>query len=89
MRIREIGIAEPAFGIQLTLLLRVFDGLGRNIYARSITGVSGADSPPNQSPSIEKTLQVATKDVLRQYAKDSTLRPLIMKYRINSLLNFI
>ncbi len=89
VRISEVGIAESTVGIRLTLLLRVFDGSGRNIYTRSITSVSGDDALLNQSPSIEKALQVVTKDVLRQFAKDPTLRPLILKYKVGSLLNFI
>ena len=89
VRISEINIAEPSAGIRVTLLLRVFDGSGENIYARSITGSSGADSPQNLSANIEKALRVVTKDVLRQYAKDPALRPLIMKYKLGSLLTFI
>ncbi len=89
MRIKEIGIADPSPGIRVTLLLRVFDGAGENIYARGITGVSGADSPQNKPPNIEKALQAVTKDILRQYAKDPTLRPLILKYKMGSLLKFI
>ena len=89
IRIKELGITEPTVGIRLTLVLRVFDGLGENIYTRSITGVSGADLPQNQPPNIEKALRVITKDVLRQYAKDPTLRPLILKYKMGSLLKFI
>lgn len=88
IRIKEIGIADPSAGIRVTLLLRVFDGVGENIYTRSITVASGADSPQNLPPSIEKALQVVTKDVLRQYAKDPALRPLILKYKLGSLLKF-
>ena len=88
IRIKEIGMADPASGIRITLLLRVFDAVGENIYARSITGVSGANSPQNLPPSIEKALQAVTKDVLRQYAKDPALRPLILKYKLGSLLKF-
>ena len=88
IRIKEIGIAEPAVEIRITLLLRVFDGSGENIYARCITGVSGANSPQNLPSSIEKALQAVTKDVLRQYAKDPALRPLILKYKLGSLLKF-
>ena len=88
IRIKEIGIADPASGIRVTLLLRVFDGVGENIYARCITVVSGADSPQNLPPNIERALQVVTKDVLRQYAKDPALRPLILKYKLGSLLKF-
>ena len=89
IRVKALNIADQAAGIQLTLVLRVFDGSGENIYTRSITGVSGADLPQNQPPSIEKALQVVTKDVLHQYAKDPTLRPLILKYKMGSLLKFI
>ena len=88
IRIKEIGIADPASGIRVTLLLRVFDALGENIYTRSITGVSKADSPQNLPPNIEKALQAVTKDILRQYAKDPVLRPLILKYKLGSLLKF-
>jgi hypothetical protein len=88
MRIKEIGIAEPSAGIRITLLLRVFDVLGENIYTRSITGVSGADVSQNQPLDIEKVLRAVTKDVLRQYAKDPSLRPLILKYKLGSLLKF-
>jgi hypothetical protein len=88
IRIKEIGIADPSAGIRVTLLLRVFDGLGENIYTRSITVASGADSPQNLPPNIEKALRAVTKDVLRQYAKDPALRPLILKYKLGSLLKF-
>ena len=88
IRIKEIGMADPASGIRIALLLRVFDAVGENIYARSITGVSGANSSQNLPPSIEKALQAVTKDVLRQYAKDPVLRPLILKYKLGSLLKF-
>ena len=88
IRIKEIGIADPSAGIRMTLLLRVFDVLGENIYVRSITGVSGADSAQNQPPNIETALQAVTKDILRQYAKDPSLRPLILKYKLGSLLKF-
>jgi len=89
MRIKELGVDNPAAGIRLTLLIRVFDALGENIYTRSVTGISEVDAPLNQPPDIEKALVVVTKDILRQYAKDPTLRPLIMKYKIGSLLKFI
>jgi hypothetical protein len=89
IRIKEIDIAEPTSGIRMTLLLRVFDALGENIYTRSITGVSKADSPQNLPPNIEKALQAATKDILHQYAKDPALRPLVLKYKLGSLLKFI
>ena len=88
MRIKEIGIADPSSGIRMTLQLRVFDGLGENIYTRLITGVSGAGPPQNPLPGIEEALRAVTKDILRQYAKDPTLRPLIMKYKLGSLLKF-
>ena len=88
MRIKEIDMADPAAGIRITLLLRVFDAAGENIYARSITGVSGANFPQNLPPGIEEALRAVTKDVLRQYAKDPILRPLILKYKLGSLLKF-
>ena len=88
MRIKEIGIADPSSGIRMTLQLRVFDGLGENIYTRLITGVSGAGPPQNPLPGIEEALRAVTKDILRQYAKDPALRPLILKYKLGSLLKF-
>ena len=88
MRIKEIGIADPSRGIRMTLQLRVFDGLGENIYTRLITGVSGAGPPQNPLPGIEEALRAVTKDILRQYAKDPVLRPLILKYKLGSLLKF-
>ncbi|MFH1799975.1 MAG: hypothetical protein ABH891_03900 [Candidatus Omnitrophota bacterium] len=87
--IKELDIDNSGAGMRLTLVLRVFDSSGGKIYTRSITGVSGADLPQNQPPNIEKALQVVTSDVLRQYAKDPALRPLIMKYKMGSLLKFI
>jgi hypothetical protein len=88
IRIKEISMADPSAGIRITLLLRVFDAVGENIYARSITGVPGAD--PSQHPplGVEDALQAVTKDILRQYAKDPVLRPLILKYKLGSLLKF-
>jgi len=87
--IKELNINNSGAGMRLALVLRVFDSLGENIYTRSITGVSGADSPQNNQSSTEKALLSVTKDVLRQYAKDPALRPLIMKYKVGSLLKFI
>jgi len=87
--IKEINIADQSSGIRLTLVLRVFDGYGENIYTRSITGVSGAGPPQNDPSALQKALQVVTEEVLRQYTKDPTLRPLIMKYKLGSLLKFI
>jgi hypothetical protein len=88
VRIKEIDIAEPSSAIRMTLQLRVFDALGQNIYTRLITGVSGAGPPPNPLPVIEEALRTVTKDILRQYAKDPVLRPLILKYKLGSLLKF-
>jgi hypothetical protein len=88
MRIKEIGIADTSSGIRMTLQLRVFDGLGENIYTRNITGVSGAGPPQNPLLGIEEALWAVTKDILRQYAKDPVLRPLILKYKLRSLLKF-
>lgn len=88
MRIKEVVIADPSSGIRITLQLRVFDGLGENIYARNITGVSGAGPPQNPLPGLEEALRAVTKDILRQYAKDPVLRPLILKYKLGSLLKF-
>ena len=87
--IKELNVASKGPEIRLTLLLRVFDGSGENIYARSITGVSGAYSPQNKLSDTEIALQVITKDVLRQYAKDPVLRPLIMKYKLGALMKFM
>ena len=88
MRIKEIGISDPSSGVRMTLQLRVFDGLGENIYVRNITGVSGAGPPQNPLSGIEEVLRAVTKDILRQYAKDPALRPLILKYKLGSLLKF-
>jgi len=88
VRIKEIGVADPSLGVRMTLQLRVFDALGQNIYTRNITGVSGAGPPQNPLPGIEEALRAVTKDILRQYAKDPVLRPLILKYKLGSLLKF-
>ena len=88
VRIKEIGVADPSSGVRMTLQLRVFDALGENIYTRLITGVSGAGQPQNPPPGIEEALRAVTKDILRQYAKDPVLRPLILKYKLGSLLKF-
>ncbi|MFH0984146.1 MAG: hypothetical protein V1882_01270 [Candidatus Omnitrophota bacterium] len=88
IRIKALNIADQAEVIQLTLVLRVFDGSGENIYTRSITGVSGAHSPQNLPPSIEEAIRAVAKDILRQYAKDPVLRSLILKYKLGSLLKF-
>ena len=88
VRIKEIGVADPSSAIRMTLQLRVFDALGENIYTRLITGVSGAGQPQNPPPGIEEALRAVTKDILRQYAKDPVLRPLILKYKLGSLLKF-
>jgi hypothetical protein len=88
VRIKEIGVADPSSGVRMTLQLRVFDALGQNIYTRNITGVSGADPPQHPHPGIEEALRAVTKDILRQYAKDPVLRPLILKYKLGSLLKF-
>jgi len=87
--VKELAVASKGLEIRLTLHLRVFDGSGENIYARSITSVSEANSSLNQTSGIETTLQVITKDILRQYAKDSVLRPLIMKYKLAAMLKFM
>jgi len=89
VQIKEIGLDDSAKGIRLTLFIRVFDGLGKNVYVRSITSIYGADLSEYQSSNIEKALQIVTKDVLRQYAKDPTLRPLILKYKLGALMKFI
>ena len=88
IRIKEISIVDPSSGIRMTLQLRVFDSLGENIYTRLITGVSGAGPPKNPLSGIEEALRAVTKDILRQYAKDPALRPLILKYKLGSLLKF-
>jgi hypothetical protein len=85
MRIKEIGITDTSSAIRMTLQLRVFDALGGNIYVRNITGVSVAVPPQNPLPGIEEALRAVTKDILRQYAKDPVLRPLILKYKLGSL----
>ncbi len=53
---------------------------------RSITNTLRIDSPQEK---IDGALQIITEDILRQYAKDPVLRPIIMKYRLGSLLKFI
>jgi hypothetical protein len=88
IRIKEISMVDPASGIRITLLLRVFDALGENIYTRNITGVAGADPPQHPPLGVENALRAVTKDILRQYAKDPVLRPLILKYKLGSLLKF-
>ena len=87
--VRELNVASKASEIRLTLLLRVFDAAGENIYARSITSVSGANTSLPQTSSVETAIQVLTKDILRQYAKDSVLRPLVLKYKLGALMKFM
>ena len=86
--IKELNVADPTTEIQLTLVLRAFNDSGENIYTRSITGVSETVLPQNGHSDIEKALQTATKGILRQYAQDPILRPLIVKYKLGSLLKF-
>jgi hypothetical protein len=88
VQIKEIGIVDPSSGVRMTLQLRVFDSFGQNIYSRSITGFSGAGPPQHPLPGTEESLRAVTKDILRQYAKDPVLRPLILKYKLGSLLKF-
>jgi len=87
--IRELHVASKGQEIRLTLLLRVFDGSGENIYARSITGVSGDYSSLSQTSGIEMAIQAITKDILRQYAHDPVLRPLVIKYKLGALMKFM
>jgi len=89
VRVRELHVASKGQKIRLTLLLRVFDGAGENIYARSITGVSGDYSSLSQTSGIEMAIQAITKDILRQYAHDPVLRPLVIKYKLGALMKFM
>jgi hypothetical protein len=86
IRIKDLNLADPSAEVRLTLVLRVFDSSGVNCYSRSITNTLRIDSPQDKSDGV---LQIITKNILRQYAKDPVLRPLIMKYRLESLLKFI
>ena len=85
IRIKDLNLVDPSAEVRLTLVLRVFDSAGANIYMRSITNTLRIDSPQEK---IDGTLQIITEDILRQYAKDPVLRPIIMKYRLGSLLKF-
>lgn len=67
--IKELNIEAQTSKMRLTLVLRVFDGSGSNVYKRSITRVGNAASK-NQS----EVLRLVTKDILKQYARDSLLR---------------
>ena len=86
VRIKDLNLVDPTAEFRLTLVLRVFDGSGVIIYTRSITNTLRIISPPEK---IDGALQLITKDILRQYAKDPALRPIIMKYRMGALLKFI
>jgi len=70
------------------LVVRVFDGSGENVYARTISGVSAAGLTQGAVGDLDKEIQTITEDILRQYAKDPILRPLILKYKLGSLLKF-
>ena len=84
IRIKDLNLVDPSAEIRLTLVLRVFDSSGVNCYSRSITNTLRVNF---QQDKLDGALQLITKDILRQYAKDPVLRPLIMKYRLGSLLN--
>jgi hypothetical protein len=86
IRIKNLNLVDPSAEVRLTLVLRVFDSLGVNIYTRSITNTLRINSPQEK---IDGALQSITEDILRQYAKDPVLRPIIMKYRMGALLKFI
>ena len=86
IRIKDLNLVDPSAEVRLTLVLRVFDSSGVNCYARSITNTLRINSPQEK---IDGVLQLITKDILRQYAKDPVLRPIIMKSRLGSLLKFI
>ena len=86
IRIKDLKLVDPSVEVRLTLVLRVFDSSGVNCYTRSITDTLRIDSPQGQ---IDGAIQTITKDILRQYAKDPVLRPIIMKNRMGSLQKFI
>ena len=81
IRIKDLNLVDPSAEVRLTLVLRVFDSSGVNIYTRSITNTLHIDLPQEK---IDGALQLITKDILRQYAKDPVLRPIIIKYRMGS-----
>ncbi len=85
VRIKDLNLVDPSAEVRLTLVLRVFDSSGVNCYTRSITNTFRINSPRDK---LDETLQLITKDILRQYAKDPILRPIIMKYRLGSMLKF-
>ena len=86
IRIKDLNLVDPLAEVRLTLVLRVFDSSGVNCYTRRITDTLRIDSPQGQ---IDGAIQTITKDILRQYAKDPVLRPIIMKNRMGSLQKFI
>ena len=85
VQIKDLNLADPSAEFRLTLVLRVFDSSGKNCYTRSITNTLRINS---QQDKLDEALQLITKDILRQYAKDPALRPLILKYKLSSLLKF-
>ncbi len=88
VRVKEFDVADRVPRVRLALVVRVFDGSGQNVYARTISGVSTAGLTQGVTGDLEKEIQTITEDILRQYAKDPILRPLILKYKLGSLLKF-
>ena len=86
IRIKDLSLVDQSAEVRLTLVLRVFDSAGVNCYTRSITNTLRINSPQDKR---DEALQLITKDILRQYSKDPVLRPIIMKYKLGSLLRFI
>jgi hypothetical protein len=88
VRVKEFDVADRVPHVRLALVVRVFDGSGQNVYARTISGVSTAGLTQGAARDLEKEIQTITEGILRQYAKDPILRPLILKYKLGSLLKF-
>lgn len=88
VRVKEFNVADRIPRVRLALVVRVFDGSGQNVYSRTISGVSAVGLTQSTTGDLEKELQAVTEDILRQYAKDPILRPLILKYKLGSLLKF-
>ncbi len=81
IRIKDLKLVDPSVEVRLTLVLRVFDSVGVNCYTRSITNTVLINSPQDK---LDEAFQLMTKDILRQYARDPVLRPIIIKYRLGS-----
>lgn len=89
VRVKEFDVADRVPRVRLALVVRVFDGSGQNVYMRTISAVSKAGLTQNAAGDLEKEIQTITEDILRQYAKDPILRPLILKYKLGALLKSI